>query len=47
MDKIKEQLIYRIRNPNGKKKKKDVKSSLSFREIKTNSKLNTNLYHSV
>ena len=46
MDKIKEQLIYRIRNPNGKKKK-DVKSSLSFREIKTNSKLNTNLYHSV
>lgn len=45
MDKIKEQLIYRIRNP--MTKKKDVKSSLSFREIKTNSKLNTNLYHSV
>lgn len=29
------------------KKKKNVKSSLSFREIKTNSKLNTNIYHSV
>ena len=44
MDKIKEQLIYRIRYPRTKKK---VTSSLSFREIKTNSKLNTNLYHSV
>lgn len=47
MDKIKEQLIYRIRKPNDSKKKKNVKSSLSFREIKTNSKLNTNLYQLV